>query len=344
MKFGPIPTEQAVGKILGHNIAGADGRRVFRKGRALTADDVATLRQLGRAMVYVAEMEPGDIEENEAARRVTTAVMGPGLTYTGPATGRANLKAEMLGVLRVDAARLARLNSQLGITLATLPTHTAVTRGRMVGTVKVIPYAVPETAVAAIEAIAAESGPLLRVDALPARRVAVILSGSESARERIVSSFDPPLRQRLEALGASLEQVEFIPLEDEAGEQALARALQARVAAGAGLIILAGETAIMDRHDIAPRAVERSGGQVTCYGAPVDPGNLLMLAYLGRVPVLGAPGCARSPKANIVDAVLPRLLVGDRLTQMDIVALGHGGLLEDVPERPYPRSRITGQT
>ena len=104
------------------------------------------------------------------------------------------------------------------------------------------------------------------------------------------------------------------------------------------MLILAGETAIMDRLDIAPRAIERAGGSIECFGAPVDPGNLLLLAECDGVPVLGAPGCARSPKANIVDLVLPRLLAGDRLTRRDIAAWGHGGLLEDVPERPLPRS------
>ncbi|MCP4361692.1 MAG: molybdopterin-binding protein [Chloroflexi bacterium] len=337
MKFGPIPTEQAEGKILGHNIAAADGRRLFRKGRALTTADISALLQSGRTVVYVADLQANDVSENEAAQRVTTAVIGPNLTYTGPAAGRTNLRANVLGVLRIDANRLARLNSQLGITLATLTTNTAVSPRKIVATVKVIPYAVSETAVTAIKDIAAESGPLIRIDALPPRRVHLILSGSPPAQERIVGSFEPPLRNRLQALGSTLDQVDFIPLEDESGERDLAAKIQERLQAKVGLIILAGETAIMDRHDIAPRAVERAGGVVTCFGAPVDPGNLLMLAYIGRVPILGAPGCARSPKPNIVDKVLPRLLVGDRLTQTDIVALGHGGLLEDVAERPYPR-------
>lgn len=342
MKFGPVPIEQAAGKILGHNIAGPDGRRAFRKGKALTAEDVETLRQLGREVVYVAELAPDDVDEDTAAQRIAEAVMGSNLYYTGPSTGRANLKADALGVLRVDAGRLARINSQPGLTLATLTNHTAVSAGKMVGTVKVIPYAVPETAVVTVEALAAENGPLISLDPLPSRRVDLILSGSPTARERIVRGFDPPLRQRIEGLGSKLIDIDFIPLEDETGEQALAQQLQQRAAQGSGLIILAGETAIMDQHDMAPRAVARAGGTVTCFGAPVDPGNLLMLGYIDDVPILGAPGCARSPKRNIVDEVLPRLLVGDRLTQMDIVALGHGGLLEDVPERPIPRSSITG--
>jgi molybdenum cofactor cytidylyltransferase len=103
------------------------------------------------------------------------------------------------------------------------------------------------------------------------------------------------------------------------------------------MIVLAGETAIMDSHDIVPRAVVRAGGHIESVGAPVDPGNLLMLAYIDDVPIVGAPGCARSRKVNIVDWILPRLLAGDRLTRRDIVALGHGGLLQDVPERGMPR-------
>ncbi len=340
MKFGPIPIEQAVDKILGHNIADGNGRRVFRKGRQLSAEDINVLREIGRTEVYVAELTPTDVEENEAAQRVTDAVMGHGLSCVGPATGRVNLKADVLGVLRVDAARLHRLNSQLGITLATLPTNTAVSVGKTVGTVKVIPFAVSETVVTAVEDIAQEGRPLIRVDMLPYKLVSVILSGSPATKARIRKSFRPPLEQRIDALGSTISSFQFIPLEDEAGEIELAQAIQEQIASGTGLIILAGDTAIMDRHDIAPRAVERVGGEITCFGAPVDPGNLLLLAYSGHVPILGAPGCVRSSKPNIVDKVLPRLLVGDRLMQSDIVALGHGGLLEDVVERGYPRKKI----
>ena len=339
MKFGPMPIDQAVGKILGHNIAGPDGRRLFRKGHTITQDDLLALHSTGRSVVYVAELEAGDIDEDSAARRIADAVMGPNIYSSRAATGRVNLKAEALGVLRVDASRLHRLNSQLGITLATLPNHTAVTASKMVGTVKIIPYAVPETAVTKIEQLVQQQ-PLIWLNPLPKRHVAVILSGSPSAAERIQRSYDPPLRTRLELLGSELNSITFLPLDDAHDEAEMAKTIQQQAAAGAELIILAGETAIMDRFDIAPRAVERAGGELTCFGAPVDPGNLLMLAYLGRVPIMGAPGCVRSPKRNIVDEVLPRLLVGDRLTQADIIELGHGGLLEDVPERPYPRSKL----
>jgi molybdenum cofactor cytidylyltransferase len=342
MNFGPVPLDQAEGKILGHHIAGPSGRRAFRKGRPLTAEDIQALCELGREIVYVAELEADDVDEDTAALRVADAVKGSGLCVSKAHVGRVNLEATEFGLLRVDAGRLTRLNESEGVTLATLETNSIVTAGKTVATVKVIPFAVPEAEVTRAEAIAAE-GPVAMIglqELLP-RSVAVVLSGSPSVEQRVMENFERPLRERVEALGSEIRSVDYISLEDQQGESALADVLIRRVNDGANLILLAGETAIMDRYDIAPRAIERAGGEVTCFGAPVDPGNLLMLAYLQDVPILGAPGCARSPKVNVIDWVLPRLLAGDRLARMDILALGHGGLLEDTPLRPMPRSALS---
>ncbi len=337
MKFKPLAIEQAAGLILGHNVTGEDGRRVLRKGKELTEGDVATLAELGLSSVYVALIEPGDVAENAAAERIATATAGPGLRRSRPSTGRVNLYSRTLGLLRIDRRRLRRLNALGGVSLATLRHHATAREGKMVATLKIIPYALPAAAVRRAEEVAAD---LLHLSELPPRRVGLILSGSPSARERIVRGFRDALAPRLEALGANLGEVDFVSLDDDAGQQRLTATI-VRQLDDAELLILAGETAIMDRHDIAPRAVERAGGEVECFGAPVDPGNLLLLAYRGEVPIVGAPGCARSPKANIVDLVLPRLLAGDRLNRDDVAELGHGGLLEDVPERPLPRSWIT---
>lgn len=340
MKFGPIAVEDAAGKILGHNITGPDGRRAFRKGKPLSPEDVRKIRELGHETIYVAELGPDDVDENSAAGRIAQKLMQENLRLSGPSTGRANFYAMEAGIVRVDVERLQKINSCQGVTLATLTTNTAVSKGKVVATLKILPYAIPEETVAGAEAIAGDDGPLIQLDALAPQRVSLILSGSPPAKERVVRTFENALSQRLQALGSEITTVDFVTLDEEADEAALADMIAERVKDGADLLILAGETAIMDRHDITPRAVERAGGEVACYGAPVDPGNLLMLAYVDDVPIMGAPGCARSPKDNIVDLVLPRLLAGDRLTKADVVAFAHGGLLEDVPERPSPRSRL----
>ncbi len=338
MKFESLAIDQAAGLILGHNVTGASGRRLLRKGKELTSGDLAKLAELGRRSVYVARIEPGDVEENAAAERIAAAAAGPGLRRSRSSTGRVNLHARALGLLRIDRRRLGELNASDGVTLATLRHHSAVREGKMVATLKILPYALPEPAVRRAEQTAAG---MLHLSQLPPRRVGLILSGSPGARERIVRGFRDALGPRLDALGAGLGDVDFVPLDEDGGEQRLAAAIVRQLEDGAELLILAGETAIMDRLDVAPRAVRRAGGRVECFGAPVDPGNLLLLAYRGEVPIVGAPGCARSPKANIVDLVLPRLLAGDRLGRGDVAELGHGGLLDDVPERPLPRGRIT---
>jgi molybdopterin biosynthesis enzyme len=335
MKFEPVPLSDALGKILGHNIADANGRRLLRKGKPLSDEDIEKLHILGRSSVYVAIMEPDDVGENHAARRVAQAVCGPGLHLAGVASGRANLLADEIGILRIDVDRLLQINECAGITLATLAAHSPVHARQIVATVKIIPYAVPESVLRSIEQIAGSTS-IVRVDVLPARSVAMILSGSTSIHARLSSDF-APLRDRIERLGSSVARTDFLALDDVPDEAALAEMLKQHVASGIGMILLAGETAIMDSQDIVPRAVERAGGHVDSVGAPVDPGNLLMLAYIGDVPIVGAPGCARSRKTNIVDWILPRLLVGDKLRRRDIVELGHGGLLQDTRERGMPR-------
>lgn len=340
MKYRVVPLDQAEGAVLGHNVADADGRRRLRKGRELAAEDVEILRRLGRRSVWVARLDEDDVGEDEAAQRIARAASGPHVDCGRARTGRVNLEASTLGVLRVDVDRLLEINELDGVTLATLPTHTPVTAGKMLATLKILPYALPRPIVEAAERV----GQVLFLTPLPARRCGLVLCGSPGTEDRLTRGFESALGRRLQALGADLAEVAFVPLDGiETGEEierALAGSIRSQLGAGLDLLLLAGETAIQDRWDLMPCAVERAGAVIEHFGAPVDPGNLLLLAYSGRVPIVGAPGCARSPKPNIVDLVLPRLLAGDRLVRRDILVMGHGGLLDDVPERPLPRSRI----
>lgn len=334
MKFGAVPLEQAAGNILAHTVLNADGRKLFGKGRWLTDADVAVLRECGFTEVVVAALEAADLHENEAARRVGMALAGAGVRVTAPGVGRANLIAEETGPLRLNVPALERLNNiDEGITIATLREHTMVRPGDLLALVKIIPFAIPVDRVIDIEATARESAPILSVRPLQSRSVGLIVSGPPHARGKLVSAFESPVRNRIEALNSTLDDICYV----DHNTEAIAAAITVQREAGRNVILLAGVSAIIDREDIVPSALRAAGGSVVHFGVPVDPGSLLMLGYLGETPVIGAPGCIKSPKTNVIDWILPRLFAGERLTRANLVAMGHGGLLDDIHERPMPR-------
>jgi molybdopterin biosynthesis enzyme len=323
MHLQTVPVEEAVGNILVHNIADETGRKAFSKGHVVREEDLEKLVHLGRREVYVAALEPGDVHEDQAAARLAEAVAGPGITLGRAAAGRVNLHAAQRGLLKVDASAVDRINDLDGLTVATLHGDTVVSEKQMVATIKIVPFAVPGDRLERAEAMARERAGAVQVQPFRPTNVALVLTGSEATRERVVRAFEGPLRERVEALGSRMMDVTYVP----ENEIAIAEAIGAAIERGADLVILAGETSIMDADDITPRGIRRAGGQIEHYGAPVEPGHLLLLAYCGSVPILGAPGCARSRRHNVVDIILPRLLAGERLTRADIVALGVGGLM-----------------
>lgn len=332
MKFGAIPLEQAEGAILAHKLLDADGKRLLNKGRILTADDLAKLKVAGHAEVIVAQLDKNDVHENEAARRVGEALAGSGIKVKAPGVGRANLTATQRGPLCINVAALERLNNIYdGITIATMREHTLVNVRDLVTLVKIVPFAVPEARLIDVERVAKEAAPIVKVRPLQAGRVALIISGPENARDKLISDFHEPVRRRIEFLGSELADPIFVPHEAQAMATVLAQH------ADFDLILVASISAIIDPEDIVPSALHLAGGTLTQHGVPVDPGTLLMMGYIGDVPVVGAPGCIKSPKTNVIDWLLPRLLSGERLTRADLVAMGHGGLLQDIPDRPMPR-------
>ena len=335
MRFGPVPVAEAAGAVAAHGVQARDrdGRGiVLRKGDIVTAAHAATLAEAGLRSIVVARLEPGDVGENVAARRLAEAVAGPGLSIERAFTGRANLFAEAAGVLLVDADAVERVNAvDERLTLATLPPFRAVAAGEMVGTVKVIPFAVEgEVLDRALAALAAAP---LRVSPYRARRIGVVSTLLPGLKPSVIAKTLRVLEDRLRPTGSTVAAGHEVP--HEVG--ALAEALR-HLAPSHDMLIVYGASAIADRRDVVPAAVERAGGVVDHLGMPVDPGNLLMLGRIGPVPVLGAPGCARSPKENGFDWVLQRLLADVAVASADIRRLGAGGLLMEIVSRPQPRS------
>ena len=336
LRFGEIPADEAAGAILAHSLK--LGATVLKKGRVLSAADIEAIAAAGLSHVVAARLDPGDIREDEAAGRVADAVAGGNIATSPAFTGRANLFAEARGVLVFDRDRLDRLNLvDEAVTLGTLPPFAIVEPRQMVATVKIIPFAVPDAAVARAADFAAEGGPLLRVAAFAARRVALIQTRLPGLKESILDKTRAVTEQRLAALGSVLAR------EERCGHATaeLAPRIAAAVEAGAEIVLVHGASVIVDRRDVIPAAIEAAGGRIEHFGMPVDPGNMLLLGRLGDRPVLGLPGCARSPKVNGFDWVLERLAAGVPVGREDIMRMGAGGLLAEIPSRPLPRAEAS---
>jgi molybdenum cofactor cytidylyltransferase len=331
LKFGPIPIEDAAGAISAHSVK-LPGL-VIRKGARVSAEQVAALTSAGVAMLVAVRLDDDDVGEDSAALTIAEAVAGGTIRLERPFTGRCNLYAGRAGVLRVDAGAVDRINAiDESVTLATLPAFKPVVEGEMVGTVKIIPYAVPSRVLqAALEAAAPGT-----IDVAPYRLKAVgaISTLLPGLKPSVVAKTTAALQNRLAPAGAS------VVIEGSCAHAAepLAGELRRQAASEAELIVVFGASAIADRADVIPCAIEAAGGTVEHFGMPVDPGNLLLVGRIGAKPVIGAPGCARSPAENGFDWVLQRLLAGIPVTRADITRLGVGGLLMEIVSRGQPRA------
>ncbi len=328
MKFGAVPLEAALGAVLAHSAHLRGGP--LRKGRVLTAGDLARMAADGWADVVVAELAPDDVPEDEAATRLARALVpgDQGLSLTPAFTGRVNLKAEGPGIVAMDAGAIHALNRiHPAITLATLPPFARVGAGTLVGTVKIIAYAVPEAALAQAEHTARAA---IRVRPVERGSAGLLLTEVPGQEDKLTAKGKRAVEARLRALGMTLAGVATVAHAVDAMAGAL------RALPGEMVLILTG-SATSDLHDTGPEAVRAAGGYVARFGMPVDPGNLLFHGTLDGRPVIGLPGCARSPALNGADWVLERYACGLDVTDDDIAAMGVGGLLKEIAIRPQPR-------
>ncbi|KQT19484.1 molybdopterin-binding protein [Methylobacterium sp. Leaf399] len=331
MKFGRVPTARAVGLITAHTLRA--GSLTLRKGSRLRPEHLHHLQEAGLDEVVAASLEPGDIGEDEAASHLAERIAGDGLRREPAFTGRCNLFAGLAGLLLVERAGIDAINGvDEAITVATLAPFRPVAADEMVATVKIIPYAVPGPVLAM--ACAAVREPPLRIAPYRRRRVGVVSTLLPGLKPATVDKTLRNLRHRLAPTGAAVIGDVRIPHEPGAVAEAVATLVEQ---SGADLVLIFGASAIADRRDVIPMGIEAAGGHVVHLGMPVDPGNLLLVGARGDVPVIGAPGCARSPKENGFDWVLQRHLADLAVARSDIVAMGVGGLLTEIVSRPQPR-------
>lgn len=331
MIFGRVPTNQAVDTILAHTLALPERR--LRKGLVLTKEDVEQITGAGISEIVVARLEANDLLENIAAERVASWLASSFIEAAEPFTGRVNLHANRSGVFTADRDVVNLLNRvNPAITLATLNDGEFVEAGRMVATVKIIPFAVASSEVEKACKVLERQSALAFHPSQP-KRVHLIATELPSLKTATMNKTRETLRSRLAAAGSD------ICCETRIGHTSneVCASLKAAVG-GCDTIIVFGASAMADKRDVIAEGLERAGGIVEYFGMPVDPGNLLLMGCLGDIPVIGAPGCARSPAENGFDWVLQRVLADLPVDKYYLTGLGVGGLLMEITSRPQPRA------
>ncbi|TAD88890.1 MAG: 4-diphosphocytidyl-2C-methyl-D-erythritol kinase [Alphaproteobacteria bacterium] len=330
MRVGEEDAVTALGTLLLHSLSLPT--RVLKKGRRLAQEDIADMVAAGITRVMVARLDADDVPEDLAASQIAEALAGRGLTVQAPFTGRCNLVAPTAGVVTLDRAAVNQLNSiDEAITLATVAPFDVVTARQLVATVKIIPLAVRRASVEQACAVAALVAPTLHP--FRSHQVALLQTELPGTRTSVLDATARVIAERVGRLAGSVMTERRVPHT----VAAVAAALAEPAVAAADMVLMVGASAVVDRADILPAGLVRAGGTIDSFGMPVDPGNLLLLgAHQGR-PVLGMPGCVRSPKLNGADWVLQRLAAGLTVGPQDIAQMGVGGLLKDVPARGQSR-------
>lgn len=332
MWFGPVAVKDAEGAILAHGVHHGDGR--FPKGRVISAGDIDRLTRSGIDTITVARLEDGDVGEDAAASRIAARLAGANLTTSAAYTGRVNLYAASDGVAVVEAATIHALNRvDEAVTIATVPPFTPVLKGQMLATIKIIPFAVPDDIISKLEWMLVGTGPVALSPwaGLSAGLIQTTLPGTKPS---VLEKGAQVTATRMERIDGNLQETAQVP-------HAVAPLADALRRTEGDILLVIGASAITDRRDVIPAAIQAAGGTVLHFGMPVDPGNLLLLGSLDGRTVLGLPGCARSLKPNGVDWVLQRLGAGLKVDAASIMGMGVGGLLSEIAGRPLPRALAT---
>ena len=330
-----IRTEDAVGHVLCHDMTqitqGVSKGPRFRKGHIVTEEDIPVLLSMGKENLFVWELEPGFVHENDAAERLAALCGRENMAWSETKEGKIELKSEIDGVFLVDSERLFAVNSVDELMIATRRGGGRVRSGDKLAGTRVIPLVIREEKLLAAEQAAGDA-PLLAVRPFALRTAAVITTGSEVAKGRIPDSFTPVVERKLADFG--IRMTEHVLVED--GLENVRAAIERMKQTPVDMILCTGGMSV-DPDDSTPGAIKASGADIVTYGAPVLPGAMFLLGYYadGR-PIMGLPGCVMYAKATIFDLVLPRIAAGVRLKKRDFTAFGEGGLCLGCDSCTYP--------
>ncbi len=329
-----IKTEDAVGHVLCHDITqiikGVTKDAVFRKGHVVTEADIPVLLSVGKENLYVWENNEDMLHEDEAAQILYEICAGENMHGTVPKEGKIELIADADGVLKIDRETLKKINSLGEMMIASRHGDFPVKKGDKLAGTRVIPLVIEKTKMEAAKAAAGEK-PILQILPYRLKTAGVITTGSEVYKGRIQDTFTPVIVEKLAEYG--IEMTMHALCSDD--HRMITEEIEKMLDAGVDLVLCTGGMSV-DPDDRTPLAIKNAGTEIIAYGAPVLPGAMFLLAYYGKTPVLGLPGCVMYAKRTIFDLVLPRIAAGERLCKEDLDRLGEGGLCLSCPVCTFP--------
>lgn len=330
-----VKVQKAVGMVLGHDltriIPGSFKGVAFKKGHIIRAEDIPALLDLGKETIFVLDIPPGQLHENDAAERLAQALRGDHLTLQGPAEGKISLISQISGLLKIHVADLTRINLIPNIIVSTLHNHTACQDGDTVAATRIIPLTIDERSIVRAEAICARSGPILSVKPFLKKKVGVVVTGSEIYKGRVQNGFEHWVGDKMIAYGCEITHRATVP--DKAAR--ISKAIKEMLASGCDLIVTTGGMSI-DPDDVTRKGIRQAGARIIFYGTPVLPGAMFLYARIGDIPLLGLPACVFYHKVTMFDLILPLILAGEEPARKEIAAMGHGGLCRNCTECRYP--------
>jgi molybdenum cofactor synthesis domain-containing protein len=330
-----IKIEDAVGMVLGHDVTkiipGEYKGPRFRRGHRIRKEDIPEFLKIGKEHVFVMELKPGIIHEDDAALHLGKAFSGKNIKITGPSEGKVTFRTKIKGLLKINLPLLHRINLSKNIILSTIHQYTPCKPGMAIGATRIISLTAPEEQIRRVEIWCKKEGPVLEI--IPYRKldVGVVITGNEIYRGRIKDRFDDRVGKKINKFGSRVKKKVVVPDDAHKISQALLKLHNDSV----DLILVTGGLSV-DPDDVTRAGIRKAGTKIIFYGTPILPGAMFLYGMFGGKPILGLPACVFYHRATLFDIIFPRILVGEVLNKKEISLLGHGGFCQNCDPCHFP--------
>jgi molybdenum cofactor synthesis domain-containing protein len=330
-----IKIEDAVGMVLGHDVTqiipGKYKGPRFKRGHRIREEDIPEFLKIGKEHIYVMDLKPGILHEDDAALLLGRAFAGKNIEIKGPSEGKVTFYSKINGVFEINLPLQNRINLSRNIILSTIHRHTPCRPGMDIGATRIISLTAPEKQIRWAETWCKKEGPVLEI--LPYRKlnVGVVITGNEIYRGRIKDRFDDRVGKKINKFGSRVVRKVLVPDDIHQISQALLKLHDNSV----DLILVTGGLSV-DPDDVTRAGIKKAGTRIIFYGTPVLPGAMFLYGMLGEKPVLGLPACVFYHSATLFDIVFPRVLAGELLNRKEISLLGHGGYCRNCNPCRFP--------